>query len=49
MNAGYFKVVVKYINESVGNKPVTLVTGKGLVWLAKRLNAEIDESVKADE
>ena len=49
VNAGYFKVVVKYINESVGNKTVTLVTGKGLIWLAKRLNTEIDESVKADE
>ena len=48
VNAGYFKVVVKYINETVGNKPVTLVTGKGIVWLARRLNTEVDNSAKAD-
>lgn len=48
INSGHFKVVVKYINDKIGNKPVTLVTGKGLVYLAKRLNAEIDESVEAD-
>lgn len=44
----HFKVVVKYVNEQVGNRPVTLVTGKGLVYLAKRFNTQIDESVQAD-
>lgn len=48
INEGHFKVVVKYINEYVGNKPVTLTTGKGLVYLAKRFNTEIDESIQAD-
>ncbi len=48
INNGNFKVVVKYINEKVGNKTVTLTTGKGLVYLAKKFNTEIDESVKAD-
>ncbi len=47
INAGRFKVVVKVV-ENVGNKNVTLTTGKGLVYLAKRFNAEIDETVKAD-
>lgn len=48
VNAGRFKVVVKFVNEKVGNKPVTIVTGKGLVYLAKKFNTEIDQSVKAD-
>lgn len=48
INNGHFVVVVKHVNEKVGNKAVTLVTGKGLVYLAKRLNTEIDESVEAD-
>lgn len=48
INAGHFKVVVKFINEEVGNKSVTLTTGKGLVYLAKKFNTEIDESVMAD-
>lgn len=48
VNAGHFKVIVKHVNESVGNRPVTLTTGKGLVWLAKKLNTSIDESVAAD-
>ena len=48
VNAGHFKVVVKFVNEKVGNKPVTLTTGRGLVYLAKRFNTQIDESVKAD-
>jgi len=48
INAGHFKVVVKYVNDFVGNKPVTLTTGKGLVYLAKRFNTEIDENIKAD-
>lgn len=48
INNGNFKVIVKYINEKVGNKTVTLTTGKGLVYLAKKFNTEIDESVKAD-
>lgn len=46
--AGRFKVVVKFVNGMVGNKIVTLVTGKGLVYLAGLFNTEIDESVKAD-
>ena len=49
VNAGHFKVVVKFVNEKVGNKPVTLTTGRGLVYLAKRFNTQIDESVRADE
>ena len=49
VNAGHFTVVVKFVNEKVGNKPVTLTTGKGLVYLAKRFNTQIDESVRADE
>ena len=48
INAGHFKVVVKYVNDFVGNKPVTLTTGKGLVYLAKRFNTELDENIKAD-
>ena len=48
VDAGRFRVVVKFINERVGSRPVTLTTGKGLVYLAKRFNADIDESVKAD-
>lgn len=48
INNGNFKVVVKFINEKVGNKPVTLTTSKGLVYLAKKLNTEIDESVLPD-
>ena len=42
------KVVVKHINDEIGSKPVTLVTGKGLVYLAKKFNAEIDESIQPD-
>lgn len=48
VNNGHFKVVVKFVNEKVGNKSVTLTTGRGLVYLAKRFNTQIDESVKAD-
>ena len=48
VNNGNFKVVVKYVNEKIGNKVVTLVTGKGLVYLAKRFGTEIDTSVPAD-
>lgn len=48
VNNGNFKVVVKFINDKVGNKPVTLVTSKGLVYLAKKFNTTIDETVKAD-
>ena len=48
INAGRFKVIVKHINDYVGNTPVTLTTGKGLVYLAKKFNTEIDESVAAD-
>lgn len=48
INAGHFKVVVKFINDTVGHKPVTLTTGKGLVYLARRFNTDIDASVIAD-
>lgn len=48
INSGHFKVVVKHINDEIGSKPVTLVTGKGLVYLAKKFNAEIDESIQPD-
>lgn len=48
VNNGNFKVVVKYVNDKVGNKVVTLVTGKGLVYLAKRFNTVIDPAVQAD-
>lgn len=48
IDAARFKVVVKFINEKVGSKPVTLTTAKGLVYLAKKFNTEIDHSVKAD-
>lgn len=45
---GNFKVVVKHINDKIGNKIVTLTTSKGIVYLAKKFNTEIDKSVKAD-
>lgn len=48
INAGHFTVVVKHINDLVGNKSVTLTTSKGLVYLAKKLGTEIDESVMPD-
>lgn len=48
INSGHFKVVVKHINDEIGSKPVTLVTGKGLVYLAKKFNAEIDSSIQPD-
>ena len=48
VNDGNFKVVVKHINEKVGSKPVTLVTGKGLVYLSKRLGADIDSTIQPD-
>lgn len=48
VNSGNFKVVVKFVNDKVGNKTVTLVTGKGLVYLARRFGTEIDASVPAD-
>ena len=38
----------KALKLPYGNKIVTLVTGKGLVYLAGLFNTEIDESVKAD-
>lgn len=48
INNGNFRVIVKFINGKVGNKPVTLITSKGLVYLAKKLNTTINETVKAD-
>lgn len=47
INSGHFKVIVKSVSN-IGNVPVTLTTGKGLVYLAKRFNTEIDENVRAD-
>lgn len=47
IDAEHFKVVTKLCNDGQ-NHLVTLVTGKGLVYLAKKFNTEIDESVKAD-
>lgn len=41
-------VLSQVINDEIGSKPVTLVTGKGLVYLAKKFNAEIDESIQPD-
>ena len=48
INAGHFKVIVKEI-PNVGNKAVTVTTGKGLVFLAKLFNTEIDKSIMPDE
>lgn len=48
VNDGTFITVVKYINEHVGNKTVTLVTSSGLIKLAKRLGVEVDFSVAPD-
>lgn len=49
INSGHFKVVVTHKNNFIGDKPVTLTTGKGLVYLAKRFNTEIDTSILPDE
>ena len=46
--AEHFKTIVSFINDKVGNKSVTLTTGKGIVYLAKKFNATIDESVLSD-
>lgn len=48
VNDGTFITVVKYINEHVGNKTVTLVTSSGLIKLAERLGVEVDFSVTPD-
>lgn len=48
VNNGNFKVIVKYVNEKVGSKPVTLVTGKGVVYLSKRMDTQIDHTVLPD-
>ncbi len=37
INNGNFKVVVKFINDKIGSKSVTLTTGKGLVLLGKKV------------
>lgn len=47
ISAGHFKVVTKH--TPIGLKTVSLATGKGLVYLAKKLAAEIDESILPDE
>lgn len=49
INNGNFKVHVKFINDFVGSKSVTLVTSKGLVYLAKKFNTEIDPSILPDK
>ena len=48
VNSGNFKVIVKFVNDKVGNRPVTLVTSKGLVHLARKLDTVIDETVQPD-
>lgn len=48
VNNGNFKVIVKYVNEKVGSKPVTLVTGKGIVYLSKRMDTQIDHTILPD-
>ena len=48
VNDGSFITVVKYINEHVGNKTVTLVTSSGLIKLAQKLGVEVDFSVAPD-
>lgn len=48
VNNGNFKVVVKFINDKIGNKCVTLTTGKGLVYLAKKFDTNIDNEIQAD-
>ena len=47
INAKHFKVVSKVCADGK-NHIVPLVTGKGLVYLAKKFNTEIDESISAD-
>lgn len=48
VNDGSFITIVKYINEHVGNKTVTLVTSSGLIKLAQKLGVEVDFSVAPD-
>lgn len=48
INDGSFITVVKYINEHIGNKTVTLVTSSGLIKLAQKLGVEVDFSVAPD-
>lgn len=48
IQAEHFKTIISFINDKVGNKSVTLTTSKGIVYLAKKFNAEIDESVLSD-
>lgn len=47
INANHFKVVNKICGDGK-NHIVPLVTGRGLVYLAKKFNASIDENIKAD-
>lgn len=47
INAGHFKVKNKVCADGV-NRPVSLITGKGLVYLAKKFNTTIDESILPD-
>lgn len=47
INSGYFKVVTKVCDDGK-NHLVPLVTNKGLIFLSKRFNTEIDKSVVAN-
>lgn len=47
INANHFKVVNKICGDGKSHI-VPLVTGRGLVYLAKKFNASIDENIKAD-
>lgn len=47
IDEGHFITIVKTVDNGE-NKLVTLTTSKGLVYLAKKFNAQIDQSVQAD-
>lgn len=47
VSPGYFKVISKVCSDNQ-NHIVPLVTGKGLVYLAKKFNTEIDPAVMPD-
>ena len=47
VSAGHFVVKNKVCSDGT-NRPVALVTGKGLVYLSKRFGTRIDESVLPD-
>lgn len=45
INNGNFRVYVKFVNQYVGTRYVTLVTNKGLMYLAKIFNMSVDRSL----